>query len=117
MVQLGYSEAWSYLGYAYEDTGLYDKALECYKKGAALGDKKGSSISASVLGMIYLEDCTDESIIKSIEWFKAAADMGETDAMIFLAIKIYLSNDEKMRDYHNEEQGIRLLEKAASCGN
>lgn len=150
MVQSGNTEAWSYLGYAYEDAGSYDKALECYKRGAALGDeramhnlgvsyyiggkygeknrskaeslleeayKSGSGISASVLGIMYLGDYTAESIKKSVKWLEAAVDMGETDAMIFLALKIYLSDDYRMIDYHDESRGIRLLEQAASCGN
>lgn len=146
----GDPEAWSYLGNAYEDDGLFNKAVECYKKGTAVGDEKsihnlgmayyignkygeknrqraeallkeaydlGSGISATVLGIFYYEDCTAESIKKSVRWLEAAADMGETDAMLFLALKIYLSDDYKLIDFHNEARGIKLLEQAASCGN
>lgn len=145
----GDSEAWWYLGCIYDREGDREQALQCYRKGTALGEyrsvhylalgylfgdgvpcdrsraeelfkeaaDKGSAASACILGLIYCGDLTRESTKKAIEYFKAAADLGETSAMVYAALKIYLSEDYRMIGFADRDKGISLLERAAGRGS
>lgn len=99
----GYSGAYLYLGIICadpEDPAFdYEKAVNYYNTGAALGD---SDCMYYLAGMYLTGNGVDRDLEKALEWFSKAADMGDSDSMVYLGV-LYsnesYSNGELELDY------------------
>ena len=137
-LNLGNPDCAGSIGTVYEDKKDYNKAIEWYKKGFALGSKH----SVTRLGYLYknvlkdkekglywykqgyeklqCEDCAFSIGVtydvdlkdkeKAIEWYKKAANMGQIDATYNLA---YLYQF----DLKDKEKAIEWYKKAAAMGD
>ena len=83
----GNVRAWSLAGYAYEDSGRCDKAIECYRKGAEAGDITAMHNlgTAYFIGGKYGE----KNIRESVKWLETSANKGMTFSAAMLGYIYY----------------------------
>ncbi len=90
------------------------KAINFYTKAFKNGDRRSSSILASIYGFGHGEIKRD--ISKQIEWLNRGIDSNDTDCMVEMA-KLCLSEDSTYQDIYNQERAIELFKKAAKRGS
>ena len=116
--RLGDAEAMHNLGVSYFIGDKYgSRDLNESEKWLELAAEMGHSLSMSMLGYINYFVFSPESLRKSYKWLWKAAVNGDIDAMLFLALNFFLSENYHLSDYVNESKGISMLERAAELGD
>ncbi len=102
--------AWVSEGFAYEDSGCFEKAADCYLKGAKLGNIP----AMHNLGIAYFigGEYGARNISEAQKWLELAAEMGHTVSMSMLGyINYYIFSAESLK------KSLKWLNLAAQNGD